>query len=197
VLELAKKLPAKSYRTVTWREGTNTRLGSRFARVRCFAAQYNRPGEEQWLIIEWPEGEAQPTQYVLSNLPADTAFKTLVHTLKMRWRIEHDYRSLEEEVGLDRYEGRNRPDFHHHARLFIAAYGFLMLHWPSGVKKTPFNYKHLTYPRPSARVALAPMQRHVPQSIATVRHRLDHAIACRLPICPRHYRKYRRDRNRC
>ena len=54
----------------------------------------------------------------------------------MRWRIEHDYRSLEEEVGLDRYEGRNRPDFHHHAGLFIAAYGFLVLHWPSGVKKS-------------------------------------------------------------
>ena len=149
-------LPAKAYRTVTWREGTNTRLGSRFARVRCSAAHHNCPRKEQWLIIEWPAGQAQPTQYFLSNLLEGTAFKTLVHTLKMRWRIEHDYRSLEEEVGLDRYEGRNRPDFHHHARLFIAAYGFLMLHWPSGVKKTPFNYKHLTYPRPSARVALAP-----------------------------------------
>ena len=135
VLELAKKLPAKSYRTVTWREGTNTRLSSRFARVRCRVAHDNRPREEQWLIIEWPAGESQPTKYFLSNLPEDTPFKTLVHTLKMRWRIEHDYRELKEEVGLDHYEGRNWRGFHHHASLCIAAYGFLMLERLSGIKK--------------------------------------------------------------
>ena len=56
----AQKLSAKSYRTVTWREGTNTRLGSHFARVRCSVAQYNRRGKEQWLIIEGPEVEAKP-----------------------------------------------------------------------------------------------------------------------------------------
>ena len=135
VLELARALPAKSYRTVTWREGTKTRLGSRFARVRCRAAQGNHPRDEQWLIIEWPMGEPQPTKYFVSNLPKDTSFKALINTLKMRWRIEHDYRELKEEVGLDHYEGRNWRGFHHHASLCIAAYGFLMLERLSGVKK--------------------------------------------------------------
>ena len=135
VLALARALPAGSYRTLTWREGTKGRLGSRFARVRCAPAQYNRPREEQWLVIEWPIGESQPTKYFLSNLPADTPFTTLVNTLKMRWRIEHDYRELKEEVGLDHYEGRNWRGFHHHASLCIAAYGFLMLERLSGVKK--------------------------------------------------------------
>lgn len=135
VLDLARALPAKRYRTVTWREGTNTRLGSRFARVRCSAAQYNRPRDEQWLIIEWPMGEPQPTKYFLSNLPADTSFKALVNTLKMRWCIEHDYRELKQEVGLDHYEGRNWRGFHHHASLCIAAYGFLMLERLAGIKK--------------------------------------------------------------
>jgi len=135
VLDLARALPAKSYRTVTWREGTNTRLGSRFARVRCRVAQNNRPREEQWLIIEWPMGKPQPTKYFLSNLPAETSYKALINTIKMRWRIEHDYRELKEEVGLDHYEGRNWRGFHHHASLCIAAYGFLMLERLSGVKK--------------------------------------------------------------
>jgi SRSO17 transposase len=147
VLELARQLPAKAYRTVTWREGTNTRLGSRFARVRCSAAQYNRPREEQWLIIEWPEGQSQPTKYFLSNLPADTSFKTLVHTLKMRWRIEHDYRELKEEVGLDHYEGRNWRGFHHHASLCIAAYGFLMLERLSGIKKNTAQLQAPSLPK--------------------------------------------------
>jgi SRSO17 transposase len=135
VLDLARALPAKSYRTLTWREGTNTRLGSRFARVRCRVAQYNRPRDEQWLIIEWPLGEPRPTKYFLSNLPADTSFKALVNTVKMRWRIEHDYRELKEEVGLDHYEGRNWRGFHHHASLCVAAYGFLMLERLLGIKK--------------------------------------------------------------
>lgn len=135
VLDLARALPASRYRTVTWREGTQGRLASRFARVRCTPAQYNRPRAQQWLIIEWPVGEAQPTKYFLSNLPEDLSFKAHVHTLKMRWRIEHDYRELKEEVGLDHYEGRNWRGFHHHASLCIAAYGFLMLERLSGAKK--------------------------------------------------------------
>lgn len=35
VLELAEQLPANHWRTITWREGTNDTLRSRFARVAC------------------------------------------------------------------------------------------------------------------------------------------------------------------
>jgi SRSO17 transposase len=135
VLELARALPTGRYRTLTWREGTNSRLGSRFARVRCVPAQYNRPRQALWLVIEWPLNEPQPTKYFLSNLPQQIPFKALIHTIKMRWRVEHDYRELKEEVGLDHYEGRNWRGFHHHASLCIAAYGFLMLERLSGFKK--------------------------------------------------------------
>jgi hypothetical protein len=53
-----------------------------------------------------------------------------------------------------------------------------MLERLSGTKKTPLNYKHLPCPKPSARAALAPMQRHVPWSIATVRHCAPQALSC-------------------
>jgi SRSO17 transposase len=135
VKALAEALPRSSYRTLTWREGTNTPLRSRFARMRVRAAHANRPREEEWLLIEWPKGEAEPTRYFLSTLPADTSFKALVATVKMRWRIERDYRELKQEVGLGHYEGRNWRGFHHHASLCIAAYGFLMLERLSGIKK--------------------------------------------------------------
>ena len=135
VRELAQALPAASYRTLTWREGTNAALRSRFARVRVRAAHADRPRAEEWLLIEWPKGEAEPTRYFLSTLPADISFKELVATVKMRWRIERDYRELKQEVGLGHYEGRNWRGFHHHASLCIAAYGFLMLERLSGVKK--------------------------------------------------------------
>jgi SRSO17 transposase len=141
VLELAQSLPCSSYRTVTWREGTNAPLRSRFARVRVRAAHADRPRDEEWLLIEWPKGEAEPTRYFLSTLPAAISLRELVATVKLRWRIERDYRELKQEVGLGHYEGRNWRGFHHHASLCIAAYGFLMLEQLSGSKKNSARLK--------------------------------------------------------
>ena len=141
VKALAESLPRSCYRTLTWREGTNTQLRSRFARVRVRAAHANRPRQEEWLLIEWPKGQAEPTRYFLSTLPTETSFKALVATVKMRWRIERDYLELKQEVGLGHYEGRNWRGFHHHASLCIAAYGFLMLERLSGVKKNTTRLK--------------------------------------------------------
>jgi SRSO17 transposase len=135
VRELARSLPAASYRTLTWREGTNSPLRSRFARVRVCTAQADHARAEEWLLIEWPKGESEPTRYFLSTLPAAVSLNALVNTVKMRWRIERDYLELKQELGLGDYEGRNWRGFHHHASLCIAAYGFLMLERLSGAKK--------------------------------------------------------------
>lgn len=128
--------------------------------------------------------QAEPTRYFLSTLPATISIKVLVNTVKMRWRIEHDYRELKQELGLGHYEGRNWHGFHHHASLCIAAYAFLMRERLSGAKKTPLDSKHLPYPGVSARAGRAPMQRHVPWSIASVRFRLARIIARSLSQCP-------------
>jgi len=125
VLTLAQQLPARRFRTVTWREGAQP-LRSRFAAVRVRAANERRARAEEWLLIEWPRTEAEPVHYWLSTLPADTPLKTLVATAMGRWRIERDYQELKSELGLHHYEGRNWRGFHHHASLCIAAYGFLM-----------------------------------------------------------------------
>ena len=143
VRALAQALPAASYRTVTWREGTPTALSSRFARVRVRAAHADRPRAEEWLLIEWPKGEAEPSRYFLSTLSADISFADLVASVKMRWRIERDYLELKQEVGLGHYEGRNWRGFHHHASLCIAAYGFLMRERLCGSKK---NFPRLQTP---------------------------------------------------
>lgn len=135
VRALALALPATQYRRVTWREGTNAPLSSRFARVRVRAAHADHPRSEEWLLIEWPLGERAPTHYFLSTLPATLSCKALVATVKMRWRIERDYLELKQEVGLGHYEGRNWRGVHHHASLCIAAYGFLMLERLAAGKK--------------------------------------------------------------
>ena len=121
---------ASAWRKLTWREGTNTKLSSRFAALRVRAAHgdtlRDTPRDEEWLLIEWPKGEPEPTKYFLSTLPADISRKALVAAVKIRWRIERDYQELKQEFGLDNFEGRNWRGFHHHATLCIAAYGFLV-----------------------------------------------------------------------
>ena len=127
---LAQDLPAEAWHSITWREGSNVDLASRFAavRVRPASRDYNLTGPrpEEWLLIEWPKGDAEPLKYWLSTLPADTPRRDLVATAKLRWRIERDYRELKQELGLGHYEGRGWRGFHHHASLCIAAYGFLI-----------------------------------------------------------------------
>lgn len=130
--ELARTLPANAWRRVAWREGTSKVLRSRFAAVRVRPAHrdYLRrtPHEEQWALIEWPEQDAEPFRYWLASLPADIDLTALVHTAKMRWRVERDYQELKQEFGLNHYEGRGWRGFHHHATLCIAAYAFLLTH---------------------------------------------------------------------
>jgi SRSO17 transposase len=130
VKQLALTLPREQWHRVTWREGSNTKLTSRFAAVRVRPAHrdYNRtsPRPEEWCLIEWPKGEAEPIKYWLSTLPADMTLRNLVDLAKLRWRIERDYQELKQELGLGHYEGRGWRGFHHHATLTIAAYGFLI-----------------------------------------------------------------------
>lgn len=126
--ELAKSLPKRAWRTIGWRNGTNARLTSRFARMRVCAAGESTTSEEpeEWLIVEWPKGEKEPTKFWLSTLAEDTAFEGMIDIVMMRWRIERDYQELKQEVGLGHFEGRSWRGFHHHATMCIAAYGFLV-----------------------------------------------------------------------
>ena len=140
VKALAKALKPRQWQKVTWREGTNRALTSRFAAVRVRCAQIAPGGglrPQEWLLIEWPEGDAEPLKYFLSTLPAATPIKELVRVAKLRWRIERDYQELKQEFGLDHFEGRSWRGFHHHATMSIAAYGFLLAERFALEKKTP------------------------------------------------------------
>src|SRR5215203_3680015 len=199
VKALALALEQAAWAEITWREGTADRLTSRFATVRVRAAHrdywLSEPRPEEWLLIEWPEGEKEPTKYWLSTLPEDIGFARLVERAKLRWRIERDYQELKQELGLGHYEGRGWRGFHHHATLCIAAYGFLIAERvripPQDLP--PRSAKRLAFPRviDPAAPPIRP-ERHVPNSIATMRRRLTVALAQsleRCPCCATHFRR--------
>jgi SRSO17 transposase len=130
VKQLALGLPSSVWKEIGWRQGREGTLRSRFAAVRVRPAhrdyQRTEPYPEEWLLIEWPKKESEPTKYWLSTLPEKTSLKSLVKMAKHRWIIERDYEELKQELGLGHYEGRGWRGFHHHATLCIAAYGFLV-----------------------------------------------------------------------
>ena len=158
-------LPKHAWRRVTWREGSNTTLAGRFAAVRVRPANrdYNRPTPrpEEWLLVEWPKGEPEPTQYWLSTLSPTTTRRAMVDQAKLRWRIERDDQDLKQELGLGHYEGRGWRGFHHHATLCIATYGFLIAErgafppsdgfWPLSLKAPalPNDYQPRGAPDPA------------------------------------------------
>lgn len=123
---------------ITWRCGTRTgpdnptaAMHSRFLALRIRPANRTIPRDENgtlpqaWLLAEWPDGDAEPTDYWLATLPETTPPAELVRLAKIRWRIEHDYRELKTGLGLDHFEGRSWLGWHHHATLVTAAHLFL------------------------------------------------------------------------
>jgi SRSO17 transposase len=132
--ELIAGLHPGQWQTVAFRDGPDGELmTSRFAFVRVRAAHRWQWGffatepREEWLICEWPEGAEKPTDYWLSNLPADTPPERLARLARLRWKIELDYKQLKSELGLDHYEGRSYLGWYHHTALVTAAHGFLTL----------------------------------------------------------------------
>jgi len=140
--EMIARTAARSAQTVTFRDGpAGEPVTSRFIFARIHAAHGWRddqrwtgwlsgadvPPREEWLIAEWPDGQEKPSDYWISNLPADADPERLARLARMRWKIELDYKQLKGELGLDHYEGRSWLGWYHHTALVTAAHGFLTL----------------------------------------------------------------------
>jgi len=171
VKALALSLPKHAWRTITWREGTNEQLQSRFARVRVRAAPIRGEARfaEETLLIEWPKGEAAPTKFWLATVDQNMSFRGLVDIAKLRWRIERDYHDLKQEIGLGHYEGRGWRGFHHHSTLSIAAYGFLI----SERERIPPSAPHSAARIEKSAVPSGYRPRGAPDPTATPRSQLD------------------------
>ena len=190
--DLAMSLKPQAWKTITWRDGTNAPLSGRFAAVRVRPAHrdhtLSRPRPREWLLIEWPPGEDEPTKYWLSTLPANTRRADLIGMARMRWRVERDYQELKQEVGLGHYEGRGWRGFHHHATLCIAAYGFLISQretFPPSGPRSSTRRKAFSFPegyRPRGAADPPRASRHQLNRNGQTSHR--HPISTNTPAMP-------------
>jgi SRSO17 transposase len=131
--QLARRIDkAGGFRRCTWREGTKEALWARFAlrRVKWAGRSYPHTEIEDreplWLLIEWRDGETEPRNYFFCSLPGPFITKQLVRLVMQRWRTERVYEDLKGELGLDHYEGRRFPGWHHHVSVVLACNAFVV-----------------------------------------------------------------------
>jgi len=129
IADIAAGLRRSDFQTIRWREGTRRTLFSKFCFFRVAIPHETTAGASefvhQWLILEWPDDEAKP-KCALATLPATMRKNQIIDILKQRWRTERAYQDLKGELGLDHFEGRSFPGWHHHVSVVLACYAFVV-----------------------------------------------------------------------
>ena len=128
VRAIAAHLPARAWRCVTWRNGTNRPWAAHFAALRVMPAQdwrRRRLAPEVWLLFERDRGATPRVKAYLVALPATASLRALVRLAHHRWAIEQQYQELKDELGLDHFEGRSYPGWNRHVLLTALAYTWL------------------------------------------------------------------------
>jgi len=145
IVDLAHRIESHGgFRRCTWREGTKHDLSARFALRRVVPAYDGGSGiderEPVWLLIEWRDNEDAPANCFLCSLPERLTKKRLVRMVMQRWRTERAYQDLKDELGLDHYEGRRFPGWHHHVSVVLCCYAFVIAervrHFPPSARGT-------------------------------------------------------------
>lgn len=160
-------------------------LVSRFARVRVHPSGEGTTSAqpEEWPIVEWPQDGKEPTKFWLSTLAQHIDFARMIDITMMRWRIERDYQELKQEVGLGHFEGRGWRGFHQSSsRGEKRSFRRPRIHKPQRTswRDAAISSKNLPFPTVTGPEdpPLRP-ERHVPNSIETLRRRLNAGlVAC-------------------
>jgi len=144
---LASEAPARAWRTISWRNGTNRPWKARFWACRVTPAhdwRHRRLAPEVWLLCQRDLGPTPETKYYLVSLPITASLKVLVQLAHQRWAIEQQYAELKSELGLDDFVGRSYPGWNRHVALTALAYAFLQ------GERLRHGTSRLTFPRARA-----------------------------------------------
>ena len=119
------ELPEEAWREITVAEGSQGPRTYRFSAQRVRVTSKRKPVEEAWAVYRRNLDGSEP-RYYLSNAPEDTPLETLAYVGGSRWRIETEFETEKGGVGLDEYETRTWPGWHHHVALCLLAGAFLL-----------------------------------------------------------------------
>jgi SRSO17 transposase len=117
VAAVAASLPASCWYQRKVSEGTKGPIVYAFARQRVTLCKDGLPERPVWLVIKRALGATPISSYYLSNAPASTPLRTFVWLSGLRWAIEQCFEEGKTELGMDHYEVRKYPGWHHHMLL--------------------------------------------------------------------------------
>jgi hypothetical protein len=78
--------------------------------------------------------DPRPAQSLPAEPSPSVSLRELVPFARGRWPIEHPYRELKDELGLDHFEGRSYRGWNHHAVIAALACTFLQIERRRGTK---------------------------------------------------------------
>lgn len=125
---ISDALPARAWKRVPWRNGSNPPWTAHFAAMRVTPAtewRQRRLAPEVWLLCERGLGPTGRRRHYLVSLSASASLAQLVRLAHHRWAIEQHYQDLKTELGLDHFEGRSYPGWQHHMAISAVAYAFI------------------------------------------------------------------------
>jgi SRSO17 transposase len=145
VAEVAQAIPTTFWYRRTVSEGTKGPITYEFARKRIRLCKDGQPTTAVWLLIKRSLGTHPQYWYYLSNAPMSVPLRLLVWLSGVRWAIEQCFEETKTELGMDHYEVRKYPGWHHHMLTCMLAHFFLW-HLQSRLKKKSTSTYGLTGP---------------------------------------------------
>jgi SRSO17 transposase len=122
---IAKSIPGCCWYRRTVSEGTKGPIAYEFTKRRLTLCRDGLPDRAVWLVSKRTLG-AEPTYwYYISNAPLSTRLPLFVWLSGVRWAVEQCCEEAKTELGMDHYEIRKYPGWHHHMLTCMLAHFFL------------------------------------------------------------------------
>jgi SRSO17 transposase len=122
-------------------EGTKGPLAYEFTKRQVMWCKESLPDKAVWLVMKRTLGENPTYAYSIRNAPVSTRLRVFVWLSGRRWAIEQCFEETKRELGMDQYEIRKYPGWHHHMLTCMLAHFFL---WHMTIrlgKKSPSAYR--------------------------------------------------------
>ena len=129
--QIVAGLPDSSWHHCSWKAADDKTRRTRLAWIEVYLAHGLRETEGElekvWLVVDWPQGEAQPYHYYLAEFKGHPTKARCLKLGRSRWHIEQYFQRSKDDLGLDHFEGRSWRGFHHHLALSAVAYLFILV----------------------------------------------------------------------
>lgn len=122
---LARSLSPRVWYRRKVSEGTKGAIEYEFTRKRVTLCKDGLPERTVWLVIKRSLGADPSYWYYISNAPESAPLRLFVWLSGMRWAIEQCFEETKTELGMDHYEVRKYPGWHHHMLTCMLAHFFL------------------------------------------------------------------------